>query len=431
MPSQYNFEYHFFPVGQGLFAIGFIRRNDDRAIRYTWVYDCGTLSRDELLGKAIDVFEGSVAARKRIDLVTLSHFDKDHISGVCRLIERFRIGTLMLPYMGLAERLVLAFEEGIDARDALSGFFLNPVAFLLSQGGPGIERILFVPASGAEGPPVPDGSPRVPDLDGDGPRIDFYPDKPSDSDEWLPLVEAGVANGMQTQVELLRRGEAIRVSSFWEFLPYNDDPEDEIPMAFRLRVSEERDRLLDAKNRRSRNNGLRRLKKIYDGQFGASSVERNVISLSLYSGPIYASWRACQLLDVWEGPVAQRLEPRRRMWVFPRILSLRTPRACSMIYTGDCYLETAERLQRFVRFFRPERIEMTGIFQVMHHGAEGNWHKGVAASIRPIASVFSSDPERRQWAHPDAAVLRDFWPYGPCQADNNQAVGAGGTLISN
>jgi beta-lactamase superfamily II metal-dependent hydrolase len=63
------------------------------------------------------------------------------------------------------------------------------------------------------------------------------------------------------------------------------------------------------------------------------------------------------------------------------------------------------------------RIFWIGVFQVMHHGAEGNWHQGVAKSISPIFSVFSSDPERRRWKHPHASVLRDFWAYRAVQID--------------
>jgi beta-lactamase superfamily II metal-dependent hydrolase len=58
----------------------------------------------------------------------------------------------------------------------------------------------------------------------------------------------------------------------------------------------------------------------------------------------------------------------------------------------------------------------------MHHGSETNWHKGVAAVFKPLFSVFSSDPNRKKWGHPHAAVLRDFWNYGPIQADKRRNV---------
>jgi hypothetical protein len=65
----------------------------------------------------------------------------------------------------------------------------------------------------------------------------------------------------------------------------------------------------------------------------------------------------------------------------------------------------------------------------MHHGAEDNWHKGVAARITPLFSVFSSDPEHKKYKHPHAPVLRDFWRYGAVQVDKRTGFCVGGLLI--
>jgi len=35
-------------------------------------------------------------------------------------------------------------------------------------------------------------------------------------------------------------------------------------------------------------------------------------------------------------------------------------------------------------------------------------------------SAFCSDPGRKKWHHPHAAVLRDFWPFNPLQVDKSQ-----------
>jgi hypothetical protein len=425
IPNTFN--YHFFPIGQGLFSSGYLQRDGEGQPRYCWVYDCGTSSSDELVSEAINRLDRALGTRKRLDLVTLSHFDDDHISGVCRLIERFKIGTLMLPYMTLANRLIVAFAEGTAPQDGLTDFFVNPVAYLVAQGGPGIERILLVPASGGDGPALPEGTPREPTWDGDHPDIDFHSDKPDDADEWLPLVEAAAQTGSQTQVEYLRRGGALYVGSLWEFVPYNDDPEEEIAPYFVQSVQEERTRLLAARARKSRNNALRQLKKIYDEQFGDRSEERNVISLFLYSGPIYPSWDHAWLANAWQSFGLRRLRALFRREIFFSIAGFRNSQQCSIIYSGDGYLDTAHRLQRLINYFRQERIENTAIFQVMHHGAEANWHKSVAAAIAPRISVFSSDPEWKRLGHPHASVLRDFWPYSPCQVDkvNNLTIFGG------
>lgn len=140
LPDAFN--YHFYPVGQGLFSSGAIRRVEEGEQHFLWVYDCGSSSPQALVENAIAKLEDSAGSRRRIDLLTLSHFDHDHISGVCRLIGQFQIGTLMLPYMPLAQRLLIAFSERTNLEAAFMSFAVNPVAHLLAQGGPGIDRIL-------------------------------------------------------------------------------------------------------------------------------------------------------------------------------------------------------------------------------------------------------------------------------------------------
>ena len=295
-------------------------------------------------------------------------------------------------------------------------FFVNPVAYLIDQGGPGIKRILFVPNSGNDGPSMPQGSTQ-PHWSDDIPDIEFQPGKTDDRDDLVPLFDAAQQAGGDTRVEFLHRGAAISVYGLWEFVPYNEDPEDELPVEFCQLVQDERGRLL-CENTRRRNNALRRLKNIYDKQLGDSSDERNVISLVLYSGPVYLSWKQTWLYDVLQDIDVCCIRSRHPC----------VPSKCSIMYSGDSYLDTPERLQRLVDFFGKERIDLTGVFQVMHHGSERNWHKGVASAIAPLISIFSSNPERKRWGHPHASVLRDFWCYGPCQVDRQRGVVASGCL---
>ena len=324
----------------------------------------------------------------------------------------------MLPYIPLAQRLVLAFEEGLNQHSPLTGFFINPVAYLLGLGGPGIDRILFVLPSGRDGPSFPEGqpgdNPRGEDDDTDNVDVRFEPGKPDDAEEAGSLIQAAIEHGDQTQVMFLKKGSAITFRSFWKFVPYNDDPETELPALFVLQVQAYREQLLRGKSR-NRKSVLRKLRKTYNNQFGHSSEQRNIISLFLYSGPIYPSWNSTNLW--WYHTLARELR-----------LELAASDVCSEIYTGDGYLDTAARLNQFVSFMGPQRVDHTAVFQVMHHGAETNWHKGVAEAIRPFMSVFSSDPLLKKWAHPHAAVLRDFWPFGPVQVDKAFGFETGGCL---
>ncbi len=430
------FSYHFFPVGQGLFASGAIRCCDQNGPLFLWVYDCGSSSGHDLVDNGVQVLEDFARNRMRIDLLVLSHFDHDHISGICRLLQKFEIGTLLLPYMSLAQRLIVAFEEGSgDPDDSLSEFFLNPVAYLLAQEGPGIDRILFVMPSGDNGPEYP-GEPeqRGPEPDGQSQMV-FPEGRPDDPTELQSLTAGLNAKGRPTNLVFLRRGSAITLrTARWEFVPYNDDPEEPIPQNFTDEVDIERVKFLSGGSPDARNDALRKLKRIYDKHFGSGSEERNIISLFLYSGPLYPSWRWCLMTEARSRSVGSSGWLARwpfsggRVWALHELSNGGPSQRASILYTGDGYLDSNERLQNLVQFLGLQRVQRTGVFQVMHHGAKTNWHQGVAAAIGPLFSVFSSDPERKKWRHPHASVLRDFWHHGAVQVDKEKCFTTYGVL---
>ena len=422
--NRLEFHYHFFPVGQGLFSFGWLRRWEDRppSRRLLWVYDCGTSSSPGLVKNAIEALAAWTRQSNHIDLLVLSHFDRDHISGVCDLIRRFRIGTLLLPYMHLARRLMVAFAEDVAAADPLMAFFVNPVAYLTEIEGPGIERIVFVPPSGDEGPPLGEGVPLDEPFLEDGPSpLVFRTDDAVDPERGTLIGASSRAN-----VSFLLPGQAITAKRVWEFVPYNDDVQEKIPGSFVSQVQAFRKHLLATSSDQERNEALGELRAIYDGQFGDSAKDRNAISLFLYSGPMRAGWHhvglnlksACRHLPYWSdfcGTETFYELPRNR------------PQP-SLLYTGDGYLDTTNKLKRLLKYLAQERVDLTGLLQVMHHGAESNWHEGVAAAISPLCSVFSSDPAHQKLRHPHATVLRDFWPYGPIRVDKDSGFEFAGIL---
>jgi hypothetical protein len=416
-----HFSYHFYPVGQGLFTAGFLSRNGEP--EFAWVYDCGTSSGQNLAEDAIGILGECVGRRERVDLMVLSHFDKDHISGVCELLKRIKVRRLMLPYMTLTERLVLAFEEGIGVTDPVIGFFVNPVAYLLSQdGGQAVGQVVFVPASGGAGPePQEDTEPPPAPDDND---VEMKTDAElANSNEGRALSDAGHPGAIPPPVVFLQPGTAIKLPArFWEFVPYNDDFRKKVSDNFVNQVEAKRNRLLRSSDDADRAACLKELRKAYDDEFGRGSKNRNIISLFVYAGPLLGQkrWR---LMDArsWE------LKPQRgsshgsywprTVWTAYGVLDAEGGERCAVLYSGDGFLDTTRRLQKLTKYLGSQRVGRIGVFQVMHHGAEPNWRKGVAAAIAPVFSVFSSDPQHRRLKHPGAAVVRDFLRYGPVQVD--------------
>ncbi len=124
---------------------------------FGWVYDCGTVSKQSYLKLAMNhlglmVPPSNGGSRPTLNLVAVSHFDRGHISGLVSLLREFTVDTLLLPYMPLWQRLVLAFAEGIDSRQQVTQFFLNPARVVQALEGADVRQIVYVSGNGREPP---------------------------------------------------------------------------------------------------------------------------------------------------------------------------------------------------------------------------------------------------------------------------------------
>jgi len=425
-----RFTYHFYPVGQGLFGAGFLSRHLDISPSFLWVYDCGTSSSELLIHRGISNLGSHSGNRKRIDLLTISHFDKDHISGITRLLREFKVGTILLPYMPLVERIVIGLNENSSDNLPLMGFYLNPALYLLGQEGAEIERIVFVPPS-ENGPDYPNDEQApvnvAPDGD-DSLELDGAEKWPTQEDAEA-FRQASLHRNRKTKVQLLKPGSRLRLRRFnWEFIPYNDAPKSPIPNAFSEIVSKECRKLLSDESASIYEESLKKIVGAYKTQFGKSSKQKNIISLFLYSGPIYMNLQTCHLTSSqsfgWKTRQSSAFSIYSKK--FSRLEREVDDPRCSILYAGDGYLNKQEKLERLIRYLDPRRVRRIGVFQVMHHGAVSSWHKGVAEAIAATFSVFSSDPEHKKLRHPHSEVLRDFWRFGAVQVNRTRDFTASG-----
>jgi hypothetical protein len=431
------FEYLFHPVGQGLFSSSALRLGDV-ARPFRWVFDCGTTSSDYLLEDALAHLKRKIAADggpDRLNVVAVSHFDNDHVSGLVRLLTRFDVEDLLLPYLPPWQRLVLAVAEQVEPDQPLLPFLLDPVAFIAGLAGERqVRRIIFVPPAGGEpAPPVPDPGPPDPrrgedfPIDADrGANLEI--DHGKAPDDWAGDPAAGSARRSDApEVVFLRQGGRLRIRGIWEFVPYNDaEPEASATALWKVGVERERDRLA-AGDPDEKARALDRLKALYVEAFGMSSKARNLISLFLYAGPLFG-WRFGYLLALGQPIRAWLWGGVRR--IARRPLAFDTEMRPGQLFTGDGYLESSERLDRLRRFLGRGRLTRAGILQVMHHGSRHNWHPGVAAGLDPDISVFSSDPGHKRFRHPHRQVVRDFRHHGPMQVDRSEALAVFGLLVT-
>ncbi|EMS7710936.1 hypothetical protein V9N58_003460 [Vibrio cholerae] len=385
MNIDYTVSFH--PVGQGLFCTGTVFMN--RAPVFTFVYDCGTSSQQKLLDDAIDKLQFAHG----IDLLTISHFDNDHISGLGRLLNKHKVKTLLLPALNLDERLYIAYSNGVGVSDNIISFYIDPVKYLLSKYDDRIDEIILVPS----------GKNKENEIDNRYGDEELHIDVESiDSDN--------------PKVKILKVGGRLVYKSIFEFVPYNDScVQTKINKSFCNSVKKESDVFLNSSgvNKVSGVNkiqaALARVRDSFDKNFGKSALKRNIISLYLFAGPCVSNTR-------YIGGVVFN-ENEYVVHHFSRDISTT---ADGVLFSGDGYLDSKKNLDSLMTFYGKDRMSRIACFQVMHHGARGCWHAGVAKALSPCFSVFSSDPDRAPLKHPHAEVVRDFLPCGPIQVDKKR-----------
>tara|TARA_R110000868_G_scaffold162329_12_gene393500 strand:+ start:21890 stop:23083 length:1194 start_codon:yes stop_codon:yes gene_type:complete len=389
-------------------------------LQFRWVYDCGTSSKPKFLNDQIDNLARHDTGVR--DLLFISHFDKDHVSGVTRLIKRVGVRAVVLPYMPLWRRLLIAFDEGLSADDELLGFYRNPAAYLsdLEQGP---ARIIFVGQEvGEGGEPGPVGEPPAGPVlevseglegvrDPDPVKADVDPSFESTVGDMRKDLEA-MKRSARAEVELLRCGGGLYALGLWEFIPYNDPcaaPRQEKFEKFIEEVTKASDVLIAGESTKTGMDPVKALERIYDSNIGYKN--RNKGSLFVYAGPLGAP------------EVAYRQDligSLNRHLAWPLVYL--APGRCGLLLTGDGDLSDDHAFDLLRRHMGPCRMGRIDVLQVMHHGSKKSSRPGRAAQMRPSMSVFCANPDDGRYNHPDAEVVRDFLRYGPTLVDQHQSL---------
>lgn len=94
----------FHPVGQGAFYSEQFRSENGDDFRI--VYDCGTKTSKEKVDP-VKVIQYAFKDSKPIDILFISHFDKDHVSMINELLSQHAILCVVLPLLPVEEKSVL------------------------------------------------------------------------------------------------------------------------------------------------------------------------------------------------------------------------------------------------------------------------------------------------------------------------------------
>ena len=382
----------FWNVGQGLFSSGRIQMGD--ALAFHWVYDCGTSSSQQLIQNAVQKYnqqENNVD----IDLLLLSHFDKDHISGVKELLKNGRkIKRWVVPYYPLWQRLVIASFLEIQPDDEEWAFYQNPIQYFKTYFAEELKttKFLLLPEKEIESEISinlePSNSDDVLSFETTEKLSNEF-DKSEQNLHWLDPNKA----------LLFRKGEEQ-----FEFVLYNVPFHLLAKVPTNLTAFQKQVKQIIQSHRFNSTDPTPALKTLYSLAFGNGSKNKNIISQYLYIRniklPSFWGMGNNHIFDV-------STDNENEIALIPKD---KTKNA--ILYTGDAFLNDLPLLTDLTQSLGVERMVRIYCLQVPHHGSKHNWQQGLAKILSPSISVFSADSQRRK-GHPHGEVLKDFAIYTP------------------
>lgn len=382
----------FWNVGQGLFSSGHIQMGD--ALAFHWVYDCGTSSSQKLIQNAVNKYNSN-KSQGDIDLLVLSHFDKDHISGVKELLKnRRKIKRWVVPYYPLWQRLVIALLLDIQPDDEEWAFYQNPIQYFKTYFAEELKttKFLLLPEKEIESEISinlePSNYDDVLSFETTEKLSNEF-DKSEQNLHWLNPNKA----------LLFRKGEEQ-----FEFVLYNVPFHLLAKVPTNLTAFQKQVKQIIQSHRSNSTDPTPALKTLYSLAFGNGSKNKNIISQYLYIRniklPSFWGMGNNHIFDVL-------IDNENEIAVIPKD---KTKNA--ILYTGDAFLNDLPLLTDLTQSLGAERMARIYCLQVPHHGSKHNWQQGLAKILSPCISVFSADSQRRK-GHPHGEVLKDFAIYTP------------------
>ena len=342
------------PVGQGLFYSGEIEYGENY---FNFIYDCGS----ESLKKVVDDYVNSLNTNKIIerkivlDMLVVSHFDKDHISGLEFLFEKMFVKEIFLPYNN---------EDD----------FLLFVSYMLGQGIDLSKTKIVLIYSELR-------SRDIMEIDDTGFFIDLARNIRYHNYHDNSIVNADV-------------------SKLWQFKFYNAPIE---KIAFKG-IAKEFSEIVDGKKLSDvlKVKELRdRLKELYEKYTKSylSNSKSNQSSLCLYHSPL-STCRDCTT-DCF-GEVTSKIE-------------ISNQHILGTLLTGDISLKSSKRqaldqYKKFKAHFESE-LQNTGMFLLPHHGSSNNWNKKVTTDFAKTTFLVSVGLGNKH-RHPGKMVVDEILERG-------------------
>lgn len=356
-PPMYNIFFH--NVGQGLFVSGEIRLQ--RKI-FNWVYDCGTSSvvkkQPQFEQCFHDNLDNYIKNNKSVDMIVISHFDEDHISGLHELLSRCNVKNIIFPYLTQYQKLkLIAKKRNININ--YIKYVLEPEKYIEEINKKGNTKVIFsIPKKG---------------------EIEEIEEIHNDEIVYKKIRIKDNTSNKLDEVYIIENIDLIN----FEFIFYHNEKYlPKINNSF-IKKTNKIMVLLEESIKRNRHIKIiiNILVNLFDTTFGKSPKHRNDISLFLYGGfkkEITCKFKGC--------------------FLYYRDFHKKN----GFLLTGDGKIN--KNNIKKIRLCFSDRLENIFIFQVMHHGSSYNCGKRIYNYIKPIYSIFSYGLQNN-YNHPSQKVL--------------------------
>ena len=345
----------FHPVGQGAFYSEEIEQHNQRIFRM--VYDCGSLSlKQSTLEKRI---KSDFANDLNVNILFISHFDKDHINGVTHLSPK----VVILPFLTNEQIQILRVYNKVVENTFNIRFIEKPDSIFKNA------HIIRV-------------SPDAPEPNNKGPVEEISINIDDNNYERLPQKI-----NSKTQISI-KDGDPI-----WEYIPLNPNWVEYITK-FRAKIEEKKlewDKLISKKNGDYIKSNIEELKDIYN-----NLNPKNEHSLVVYSNSV----RETEIDDYF-------CHYSPYYW-YPRYIS---PLPFGCLYFGDIKIEDKWKEHFYDFLNKTRRLSKVGTIQIPHHGSYlSNGEKIFSDTYtfdRPILCIISVG-EFNHFGHPSLHVVQEL-----------------------
>ncbi|MCY6370659.1 hypothetical protein [Clostridium ganghwense] len=365
-------------VGNGLFSSGklVIKNSDntDYVSEFNYIYDCGTSNSAKILEDRINEYKKGNT--RNFDLIVISHFDRDHVNGLEKLLNGRTVRRLVLPYLEPKQRLSLVLKYYHRNRKIASMIF-NPTAFFNDYA----EEIIYI----------------VDDNKEYNEEVEFRNnnDLLSSSRREINKESMGSDFALTSSKAKIYNKLELKFVQLVKFKFYNKAIDDSELTPFYKNV----DIVLDKY-------GVKLDENLFKNKIVMKKMKE------LYNGLSYGINNSSICMSVTPEEENDRLTSANSKCLMSIIMGLGCfHKPCMQrfgyMFTGDLsFNDTSKYLiyDDFINYYRNER-ELMSVFTIPHHGSVHNWNKDLLSKFKNAEMIITARGNKH---HPSPVVLGDL-----------------------